>query len=540
MSSAKSNNQSGRGKKQITEENSVPLHGLIVCVSGFSPTENKIMKTKIEKLGGTFNDNLLTSTHYLIINKINTDKAITAVKYNIKLVTKEWLEEKNPQKYLDQEKCRPGCFYGISIFLFGFNEEEVENMKQIINQKEGEIISSADEADIIVMKSNSTYIDEEIEKLKKYHNKIVSEKWYNKCLEKNEFRAIDLKKDLFNFEIIKKIYKSLINEIESGQNMNYVNLFNGKIFGIQGFKNEIKSKIIQIISFCNGFYFEAILETTNYVIVPLTFDNMNIIHNKTNIFGVGPIIVTCSWLIDCIKKGIILSPDLYKPMKSIDIPKNSTNNQKILYLGDIFKGQSFSICNSTYKQDKIVEIKEKIIQNMGEFFDAGNSKEITDFKAKFIILNDGYPTLWNNLINENVEKHLGKLIISHRFIDECLRMRKIIECTDFFDSVPYPFAVPLEEFKNRYFYLPPNQFSLQEAFCYDHLIETFGGNVDDLNSKTTHILFKKEQISQRTKDKMIKSSNKNVKFIKEGFFTDYILQSGKCDIDQYQVKIKSK
>ena len=39
---------------------------------------------------------------------------------------------------------------------------------------------------------------------------------------------------------------------------------------------------------------------------------------------------------------------------------------------------------------------------------------------------------------------------------------------------------------------------------------------------------------------MIKSSNKNVKFIKEGYFTDYILQSGKCDIDKYQVKIKNK
>ena len=371
MNSAKNINQSSRSKK-ITEENSLPLHGLIVCASGFSPTENKIIKTKIEKLGGTFTDNLLASTHYLIINKINTDKAITAVKFNIKLVTKEWLEENNPQKYLDQEKCKPGCFYGINIFLFGFNEEEIDNMKKIINQKEGEYINSADEADIIVVKNNSGYIDEEIEKLKKYHNKTVSEKWFNKCLEKNEFKSIDVKKDLINFEIFNKIFKTIIYEIENGQNTNYINLFNGKIFGVQGFKNEIKSKIIQIISFCNGFYFEIILETTNYVIVPLTFDNINIIQNKTNIFGVGPIIVTCNWIFDCVKKGKLLPPDLYKPMKSIDMPKSRTSNQKILYLGDTFKGQSFSIFNSTYKQEKIVEIKEKIVQNMGEFFDAGN------------------------------------------------------------------------------------------------------------------------------------------------------------------------
>lgn len=538
MSSAKYLNQSGKSQKK-TEEKQDYLHGLLICASGFSPTENKFIKSKIERLGGTFNDNLLVSTHYLIINKINTEKAITAVKYNIKLVTKEWLEEKKAEKFLDEEKCKPGCFYGISILLFGFNEEETQNMKKTINQKEGELINNAEESDVIIVKSNSGYIDEEIEKLKKYHYKTVTEKWYNICISKNEFKSIDIKKDLLNFEIINKNYKSIIDEIKSGQNSKYINLFLGKIFGIQGFKNEIKSKLIQMISFCNGFYFEAILENTNYVIVPLTFDNINIIQNKINIFGVGPLIVTCNWLFDTIKKGIILSPDLYKPMKSFDMQKNRTNNQKILYSGDTFKGQSFSICNITYKQEKINEIKEKIIQNMGEYFDSGNSKEITDFKAKFIILNDGYPMTWNKLINDNSEKHLGKLIISHRFIDECLRMRKIIEITDFFDSVPYPFAVPLEEFKNRYFYLPPNQFSLQERFSYDHLIETFGGTVDELNIKTTHILFKKEQISQRTINKMIKSSNKNVRFIKEGYFTDYILQSGKCDIDQYQVKIKN-
>jgi len=539
MSGAKSFNLSSK-KRKLTEENIQSLHGIIICSSGFTPIENKLIKSKIENLGGTFNENLLLTTHYLIINKINTEKAITAVKHNIKLVTKEWIDENNSDKYLDYEKCKPGCFYGINLFLFGFNEEELKIMKMQISQKDGEIFNNAEEADIIIVKSDSGYIDEEIEKLKKYHNKTVTEKWYDNCIAKNEYKQIDQNEDLLNLEVIKNNYKKVITEIESGQNTKYINLFIGKIFGVQGFKNEIKTKIIEIISFCNGFYFDTILESTNYVIVPLTFDNINIIQNKTNIFGIGPTIVTCNWLFNTIKEGILLSPELYRPIKSIDVQKNRTNNQKILYLGDTFKGQSFSICNQTYKQEKINEIKEKIVQNMGEYFDAGGSKEITDFKAKFIILNDGYPDTWNKLINENVDKQLGKIIISHRFLDECLRMRKIIECTDFFDSVPYPFAVPLEEFKNRYFYLPSNQFSLQERFCYDHLIETFGGNVDELNAKTTHILFKKEEISQRTRDKMIKGSNKNVKCIKEGFFTDYILQSGKCDINKYQVKIKVK
>ena len=132
-------------------------------------------------------------------------------------------------------------------------------------------------------------------------------------------------------------------------------------------------------------------------------------------------------------------------------------------------------------------------------------------------MNDGYPDILNRLIDENIEKKMGKVFISHRFLDECVEMERIIECTDFFDSVPYPFKVSIEEFKNRYFYLPSNEFSLKEILCYDHLIKTFGGNLDELNEKTTHIILKKEEINQRTRDDMIKNSNENVKFIKEGY-----------------------
>ena len=538
MNGAKTLSRTTKERKN-SDSKSDFLHGISICVSGFSNLENEEFKRKIEKLGGNFLENLLTSTHYLIINKINTSKALCAIKNNIKLVTREWLNEKNVEKYLKYESCKPGCFYGINLFLFGFNEEEINNMKKIISQKEGFMSNNANEADVIIVKSNSGYVKEEVEKFKKYHNKLVTENWFNSCLEKNEFLNID-EKDLLNFEIINQNYKNIINEIELEHNKNYKNLFLGKIFSIQGFKNDIKSKIIKLISFCNGIYFETILENTDYVIVPLTFDNTNIIQNKINSFGVCPKIVTCAWIFDCIKLGNPPPPDLYKPIKSLDIPKETISSQKIFISGNLFKGQTFSTVNKTYKKEKILEIKEKIEQNMGEFFDSGSASEVGDFKAKYIILNDGYLEMWNKLIQENNQKGIGKIIISHRYIDECLRMRKIIGCDDFFDCIPYPFEVPREEFKNMYFYLPPNQYSLQEIYCYEALIDTFGGNVDELNKNTTHIIFKKPEISQRTKDKMIKGSNKNVKCISENYFIDYILKSGQININEYEIKIKNK
>ena len=539
MKGAKTSSEKSKERKRSISK-SDSLKGISVCASGFLNLENEEFKKKVEKLGGKFNDNLLASTHYLIINKINSSKAISAIKHNIKLVTKDWLDEKNEEKYLNFENCKPGCFYGINLFLFGFNKEEIDNMSKITSERGGHITEKINESDAIIIKSNSGYIDEELEKFKKYNNKLVTENWFNECISKNEFKIIEGNKDLLNFEIINQNYNSIINDIELNHNDKYQNLFLGKIFGIDGFKTDMKLKIIKLISFCNGLYFEKILENTDYAIVPLTFDKSYTIQNKLNAFGICPKIVTCNWLFDCIKKGEILNEDLYKPIKSLDMLKETIMNKKIFISGNVFKGQTFSVVNRTYKKDKILEIKDKIEQNMGEYFDSGNVVAPGDFKAKYIILNDGFPELWDKIIQDNNNNGIGKIIISHRYIDECLRMRKIIECSDFFDSVPYPFNVPIEEFKDRNFYLPPGQYSLQERNCYDMLIETFGGNVDELTKNTTHVIFRKKEISQHTRDKIIRGSNKNVKCISESYFTDYILKSGKCDINDYEIKIKDK
>ena len=126
-------------------------------------------------------------------------------------------------------------------------------------------------------------------------------------------------------------------------------LFIGKKFGIEGFRNETKSKIIDIITCCSGFYLDIIVKSINYVIVPLTFGNIKLVQKKTNFLGIRPNIVNCNWILDNIKEGILLSPAFYKPIKPIDFQ---------IYLSNIFKGQTFCICKITYKKDKIKEIKE--------------------------------------------------------------------------------------------------------------------------------------------------------------------------------------
>ena len=120
MKGAKVHSRSPKENKKSNSKSDL-LRGLSICVSGFSYIEIQEFKRKIEKLGGKYIEDLLTSTHYLIINKINSSKAICAMKNNIKLVTKEWLNEDDKEKFLQFENCKPGCFYGINLFLYFFN-----------------------------------------------------------------------------------------------------------------------------------------------------------------------------------------------------------------------------------------------------------------------------------------------------------------------------------------------------------------------------------------------------------------------------------
>ena len=146
MKGAKTSSEKSKERKRSISK-SDSLKGISVCASGFLNIENEEFKKKVEKLGGKFNDNLLASTHYLIINKINSSKAISAIKHNIKLVTKDWLDEKNEEKYLNFENCKPGCFYGINLFLFGFNKEEIDNMSKITSERGSHITKKINESD---------------------------------------------------------------------------------------------------------------------------------------------------------------------------------------------------------------------------------------------------------------------------------------------------------------------------------------------------------------------------------------------------------
>lgn len=514
------------------------LKGFIISVSGFSNIECQTLKEKIEKLGGIYADNLLKKTDILIVNKICTNKALSAMENGKKVVTADFLDENNKEKFLESSLCKPEIFLGVEFFIYGFGDEELIIINNNILKHKGLIGNNADESDIILIKSDLILIDIEIEKLKKYQSKVTTEIWFNNCIQKNEFINLNKEKtSILNIDIVKAKYNNILQNIN---NYNYKNLFLGQVFGIMGFKDDTKIKLINLISFCNGIFYETILENTNYVIVPLTFNDFENIQKLKNIFNQSPNIVNINWLFDCITKGTIMDIKKYRPLKAFNTQLPKTNNKKIIFLGDIFKGKTFSIFTRTYNKKEIDDLKEKITQNMGEYFDAKNSENLKEIQARFIIINDGYPNTWDKTINDNRKYDLGKNIVSHRFIEECLSKKNIVENSEYFDLIPFPFKVPVKEFENFYFYLHYSQFSFLENYYYERLIETIGGHCDELNKNTTHVLFKIKKISKRSEDKLIKKSNKNIKCVNEEFLSDFILKCGKCNIDDYLIQIEDK
>jgi hypothetical protein len=56
------------------------LENFSICTSNFDRAETEKIKGKVEKLGGTFQEDMRKSTNILISSKINTHKCIVSIK----------------------------------------------------------------------------------------------------------------------------------------------------------------------------------------------------------------------------------------------------------------------------------------------------------------------------------------------------------------------------------------------------------------------------------------------------------------------------
>ena len=510
-------------KKKKTKK--IPrLKGLLICTSGFEEEENNKIKERIEEEDGKYEENLKKGTSVLISNKINTKKSIIAKQNKIIIVNKNWILDDKSNLDLTDKKYYLPCFYNVSFYLFGFSDENYLKMKNKIEEKGGNVILSYKESEVIIFKNGLNFTNKEMIEINKYKDKIVSEKWFEDCILYNKF--LDFSEYKYQLDDIINKFEELKNIIENFDEVQ--NLFLGKIFHIREFGNpKIKKCLFQLISYCNGMVFDKVTPLTNYIIVPFSFEiiqELDAFNNK-----IKPIFTTPNFIIDSIYFREIQDIKVYKPFKpflSDDLSINLIKNRKQNYIiSDLFKGETFSIVTKTYSTEEYNIIKEKIIENHGELIDiVYDESKIKVLRAKIIILNDGYLKEWNDFIEANHDyKHL---IVSHRYIDECIERKKKVEFDDYLNLFPFSFKIPLSSFKNLEFYFPSSYYNWTELRGNEMLIETLGGKCD-LSKNTNFILINKDKMKKKDFKELKRKTNKNIKVLKDDWLTQTVIDGGK-------------
>lgn len=467
------------------------------------------------------------------------------------IVTKDWiLSNENDSNFLNNEKCKIPCFYNVIFFLFGFSDDIINQMSIAIKNKGGIISKYPQKSDILIFKSGLVFSNNEKKEMDKFKEKIVTENWYERCISENKFLSPeDDPAFQINNDFVSTRYNSIFLTIADGDvndEISNVNndkknerniLFLGKVFYISyTFEDNIKSMLLSTISKCNGIVYNQITPLTNYAVTSNSSEAKEDIYLYKDI--TKPIYITYDWIFDCIEANCLLDTAKYKPAEkdycNIDILTELIDDEKYgpelkkkkVIKSNIFKNESFTIFENTYKQEDIDIIIQKILENSGTIYE-NKGYYNKNIRAKYLIVNDGNFEFLTKMIDDiEVNKNKGKYthyLVSHRFIDFCFE-RGVCELPgDYYSIYPIQFKVPLCFFIERYIeiFIPSDTYKYDEKRALELLIETLGGHVDN-SDKTNYAIVKDKEITAQKKKFIISKTNKNVKIILDEWLLEFL------------------
>lgn len=519
------------------------LTNIQICLTGFDDPDILLIKEKIESAGGIYSENLSKKTNYLISDKINTKKSLVTISQykqylyplqaaqdqRIKIVTKDWIYDENDDKYLNVKKTTIKCFHNLPVFIFGYDESTVEyqSIASKIEEFNGKIVYNTIEADVIIFKKGLFLSERELIEIEKCKDKIVIEDWVDSCINAKRFLDLNQSKFQLKHEILQNKFDELEQSILSLPNKRS-NLFGMLIFYISSdFDIETKVILTRAVSLGSGIIFSKITPLTTHIICSSNYDDYK---GETEYYNSSncPVRITVNWVFDALRDDYLKPYEDYRPVESF-LLSNDPNEQGIkrsqrqLVLSNIFINETFTIYKGTYIAEEYQTIKEKIIENSGKVIESNSDDFTKEINAKYIIMNDGYGILLNQLLPIVNSLQSNHVVISHRFLDICIEKRKIVDLSDYLTLFPFTFKVPhFQMIKNKIqIYVPSSYYSFSEKNSYESLIETLGGKVD-LNNQTTHVLLNKE-IKKKDLNKIKKRSNDDIHIVTDDWLIEFIL-----------------
>ncbi|MCQ2818437.1 MAG: hypothetical protein MJ252_14310 [archaeon] len=448
------------------------------------------------------------------------------------------------------------CFYNVNFFLFGFNQQTVKEMKTKIMSKRGQIVSSPERADILILKSGLYLTPSEKTEIEKYQSKIATEFWFDYCFTSDKFVPISERKDFsinvdFIFSGYSRLYPKLLSNESTTKRQKKketynLNLFYGKTFFIsRNYDEKSRIQLFQLISVLKGFISEHLSQGINYFITSDANEYKDLISLFKEV--TKPIFVTFDWIFDSIDQKVLLDPKLYAPpskdkkLNEIINDPNIESNRRNVILGEIFKGKYFTFIDNTYdSKEEIQEIKTKITENAGTI--CSNCVDSSDnIKADYLICNDGNGKLIADvieLINKPEHNNKRHILVSHRFITRAIDLHNLNILSENYDIFPLNFKVPVEYFtkNNLKFYVPSSQYQQIDKAGIEHLIDTLGGIIE-CSKDTNFIVIKDKDISNEQKEKYLKKSNPNAKIIFGDFLLGILASTGPAEIEESFKKV---
>lgn len=207
--------------------------------------------------------------------------------------------------------------------------------------------------------------------------------------------------------------------------------------------------------------------------------------------SIPPYIVTKDWLIDSILNGQKSKETYYLPRSFQDLQNSLVSSQSLslarkssMKYSTVFKKVTFCIIKESYTDEEVNELTEKIISNSG----AVVSEHIENSCAKYAIQNDGYHK-WKGL-NSEKDEITGKYHVSHRFLDECLKAKKLISIKreNAIHLIPFCYKPPIADFKNICVAFTLYESKGNEIQILQNIAELIGMKVEFTEENTTHLV----------------------------------------------------
>ena len=115
-----------------------PFAGVSVCATGVNSSEENWIRSRTEALGGTFHDNLVNNTTFLLVKRVGTSKYSAARKLKIPTLVLQWLKDCSVSKAkVDHESYRTLPFEGLTVCFSHIEIEERYRLQRLFESNGG-------------------------------------------------------------------------------------------------------------------------------------------------------------------------------------------------------------------------------------------------------------------------------------------------------------------------------------------------------------------------------------------------------------------